>query len=259
MTAKLVRTDKNGTQYWEDHTCQKCNGKGYIQYYMYVDGGICFDCNGTGRRRHTWKVYTEEYAAKLEERRVARLKAKAPAKNAEKFEKLGMAADGSIYVVLGDTFDRKDELKANGARYQHAYGWYFDHAVDGTQKFTIEELAIQDQYGEWHLHEEGEICTAVKDAQQVHTASKSTSEHVGVVGSRISVELTVEFMTSFENQFGVVNIICFKDADGNAFVWKTSAKAYNKGDNVRLMGTVKEHGEYRGVKQTVLTRCKELR
>jgi hypothetical protein len=30
------------------------------------------------------------------------------------------------------------------------------------------------------------------------------------------------------------------------------------GDTVTITGTVKEHGEYKGVPQTVLTRCKVL-
>ena len=30
----------------------------------------------------------------------------------------------------------------------------------------------------------------------------------------------------------------------------------NTGDKVILKGTIKEHNEYRGYKQTVLTRCK---
>lgn len=55
---KLIRVDRNGTQYYESHVCQRCGGTGYIPGMEHVDGGICFLCGGTGRHTTTWKVYT---------------------------------------------------------------------------------------------------------------------------------------------------------------------------------------------------------
>lgn len=69
MGKRLVRTDKNGTQYWVDDRCPKCGGTGYIQGYSYQDGGICYQCDGSGYGQTSWKVYTPEYQAKLDERR----------------------------------------------------------------------------------------------------------------------------------------------------------------------------------------------
>lgn len=52
------------------------------------------------------------------------------------------------------------------------------------------------------------------------------------------------------------NIYKFADADGNIFLWKTQ-KYIDEDDKIaRLVGTVKAHDEFRGVKQTHLTRCK---
>lgn len=42
---------------------------------------------------------------------------------------------------------------------------------------------------------------------------------------------------------------------GDTVVWKTSKCLYVE-DVTEITGTVKEHGEYRGEKQTELTRCK---
>lgn len=28
--------------------CDRCNGSGYLDQYHYVEGGICFKCNGEG-------------------------------------------------------------------------------------------------------------------------------------------------------------------------------------------------------------------
>lgn len=40
------------------------------------------------------------------------------------------------------------------------------------------------------------------------------------------------------------------------FVWITGGKCLSVGDVVAVTGTVRDHSEYKGVKQTNLTRCK---
>ena len=72
---------------------------------------------------------------------------------------------------------------------------------------------------------------------------------------------------------GERHIYTFRDADGNCYVWKTTnplvtweedERGYEErveaevGGKVTLKATVKEHGEYRGIKQTVLTRAKVI-
>ena len=49
---KLIKTDRNGTKYWDESNCPKCGGKGKIYYYAHVEGGICFKCGGTGVFHH---------------------------------------------------------------------------------------------------------------------------------------------------------------------------------------------------------------
>ena len=82
--ATLIKTDKNGTQYFEGEiTCDRCNGDGI--YYIgvlngrplpsWVDNGVCFKCGGRGKVMGKYKVYTPEYEAKLNARRQARWEA----------------------------------------------------------------------------------------------------------------------------------------------------------------------------------------
>ena len=79
--ATLIRTDRNGTKYYEGMiSCDRCDGKGiYIigvcngrPVPSWVDNGVCFKCGGTGKVEGKWKEYTPEYEAKLEARRKAR-------------------------------------------------------------------------------------------------------------------------------------------------------------------------------------------
>lgn len=85
MNGKLIRTDRNGTKYFEGMIeCDRCNGKGvYIigvcnghPVLSPVDSGICFKCMGRGKVEGKWKEYTPEYEAKLEARRKAKSEAK---------------------------------------------------------------------------------------------------------------------------------------------------------------------------------------
>lgn len=84
------------------------------------------------------------------------------------------------------------------------------------------------------------------------------SQYVGEVGKRVSVKIVShKIVTSWDTEYGTVRIYKFVDENGNVLVWKTS-KYIEKDEDEKfvLTGTVKEHKEYRGTKQTELTRCK---
>lgn len=85
---------------------------------------------------------------------------------------------------------------------------------------------------------------------------RPASNHIGTVGERVT--LTVhdgKTLTSWETQFGTTYLYKWTTTDGDTVVWKTSKCLYVE-DVTEITGTVKEHGEYRGEKQTELTRCK---
>lgn len=54
--------------------------------------------------------------------------------------------------------------------------------------------------------------------------------------------------------YGWLHINSFKDAQGNVIVWKSS-KCCEKG-KYKLTATVKAQEEYKGIKQTIVTRAK---
>jgi len=104
-------------------------------------------------------------------------------------------------------------------------------------------------------------------------AVKAISQHVGNIGDRVEMTLTLDHTATWEQPsyagYGTdtMHIHAFKDTDGNTFIWKTSNGVYvalgngqykvaEKGNTVTLKGTIKDHSEYDGEKQTVLTRCK---
>lgn len=91
----------------------------------------------------------------------------------------------------------------------------------------------------------------------------STSQHVGSVGARMEFKVKVERVVfiglvkngwySHANKY----LYIFVDENGNTLKWfTTGGGAIDKGDELVIKGTVKGFDEYKGVKQTTLTRCK---
>lgn len=85
---------------------------------------------------------------------------------------------------------------------------------------------------------------------------RPTSKHIGTIGERVTLAVSDgKTLASWETQFGTTHLYRWTTADGDTIVWKTSKGLYV--DRVtELTGTIKDHIEYKGEKQTELTRCK---
>lgn len=88
----------------------------------------------------------------------------------------------------------------------------------------------------------------------------ANSEYFGEIGKRYKDKTiqSVNLITSWENQFGVTYIYKITIEDGVVLMWKTSNGLYldNNESFDKITFTVKEHKEYKGEKQTEVTRCK---
>lgn len=81
---------------------------------------------------------------------------------------------------------------------------------------------------------------------------QSVSEHVGVVGEKISTEVIVDEVRTLANSF----MHKMRDERGNRFTWFASKPLLRDNINkiIRIRGVVKQHDDFRGIKQTILTR-----
>ena len=66
----------------------------------------------------------------------------------------------------------------------------------------------------------------------------------------------VKCISTVSSNYGQLYINIFKDNNDNIFVWKTTTKSFDINIKVQVSGTVKDHKEYDGQKQTILTRAK---
>lgn len=83
------------------------------------------------------------------------------------------------------------------------------------------------------------------------------SNFIGSINEKLNFELVLCSIRNFETIYGTTWLYSFKDKTNNVIIWKASKKQdIHENTTVNLKGTIKAHNEYKGVKQTVLTRCK---
>lgn len=97
----------------------------------------------------------------------------------------------------------------------------------------------------------------LRDLAAQREAEKAASQYVGSIGDRITIEGTIVFRTSYETRYGVTHVTGIKDGAGNVYIQK-GVFIGEKGDSVSLKATVKDHSEREGVKQTIISRPKEI-
>jgi len=82
------------------------------------------------------------------------------------------------------------------------------------------------------------------------------SEYQGEIGNRREWSLALDSIRHIDGYYGVSILHTFSDGNGNIFVWFSSSAELEPGKSYHGKATVKDHKEYRGVQQTILTRCK---
>ena len=101
------------------------------------------------------------------------------------------------------------------------------------------------------LHEQ----RAARQAEERRAATR-TNEWVGTVGKRETFELTFMGYRAFQGDWGDRYLNKWEDPTGNAVNWWTgTSDDYKEGVTYRVKATVKAHDEYKGRKQTIITRA----
>jgi hypothetical protein len=92
--------------------------------------------------------------------------------------------------------------------------------------------------------------------EQALYAVSAPSRYQGTVGDKIAVEVVVTSLRVLEEWRYTTYLYKLQDQAGNIYVWFASRKTMLEDGHYSVVGTVKEHSAYRGIEQTVLTRCK---
>ena len=96
-----------------------------------------------------------------------------------------------------------------------------------------------------------------RERERVAKEEAARSTWMGEVGDKVSFVLArVDVITSWETQWGMTRVYKLTDENGVVATWKTGSWLDDDDIGKTVKGTVKELKEFRGVKQTELTRCR---
>jgi hypothetical protein len=233
FTGHVFDVKANSASYNYLKRCYRCSGQGQSSAWART-GLVCYQCGGHGHLgTKVGKVYTAEKLAQLvaaQEKRDQESALKREAE-AEKFRqarrKLQEEFNASHPGLIESMRSSNDSFLQNLVE-------AFD--LNGTLTEKQAEAA---------------------KAKVERLSSALVGVHVGTVGERLDLTVTVTYAKASEGRFGYTTFITFVDANENRFVWKASGRFnYEPGQTVKGVATVKDHVEFKGHKQTALTRAK---
>lgn len=92
----------------------------------------------------------------------------------------------------------------------------------------------------------------IKERQE---KTKAVSQYVGEIGKRQNFTVMVEKVLALETAYGTSHMHIMTDDHGNRLTWFSTGKVLDTGVLMVIKATPKKFEEYKGCKQTILTRC----
>jgi len=143
-----------------------------------------------------------------------------------------------------------------------AIAWLTDDSLDVSSDYiqSVQAIAKRGWIGRKHM---GFACSIIPAwRNMVARLAKETakalvnSQHMGTIGKRETFTLKVNRLIFSDGFYGLTIIHLMEDKDGNVFKWFSSGPELDEGEFLTLKATVKDHGEYKGTKETLLTRVR---
>ena len=176
-------------------------------------------------------------------------------------EENGFSNREITYFILGNSYSIRNGLKEIGFKFSPLLRWHGPH-----NKYVLppdckyHEMSFNDLFV-WN--EELGAAFLKEDTREIldklfNTPRESVSKYVGVVGDKIeNIYVKVINCGGYDTAYGYRWFYVFLDENENEYIWYASVnKSLSQGMWVNLSGEIKDHKEYKGAKQTVLTRCK---
>lgn len=257
-----VQRDEKGKPYCTIRKkCGRCGGQGRSDRWAHT-GYVCFDCDGACYIGTTdLKLYTKAEIEVLDARRDkvrAKKQEKIAAAEAKREEEAAARAD-EFQAEFGDFLRRAD-------RYLVArFGWdeYTDDLSERGKDNFVYDIVRRARRN--NAISQGQIDTiestiATYEAEQ---ARKAATQHLGEVGERLTVKVTVVRVGSYTRSQMIATwlqetvwITTMRTDEGHVLVIKSPSFHHREGKIMTLKATVKDHDEYAGEKQTIVNRPK---
>ena len=198
----------------------------------------------------------------------------------------------ATYIIVQDSYEKYGRLVSEGKITQKeidfgndVYNWIknLDEKTRYSSNYFLNLYNLFQNQG-CRTHQYSMVCSAViaytkKLEKEKQEMDKPESNHIGNIGDKIEIEVQLEKTISYESSFRYNcddHIHIMVDKEGNKFIWRTAKSlgyAYTlknldnrcfengfepieEGETFIIQGKIKAHTEYKGEKQTELTRCK---
>ena len=249
--------------------CPRCAGKGQYSYNP-INGSTCFRCHGSGTEVLEVRWYTHAQRASMDkaaekrkgvaEQKAEERRIKFAARNA-----FGFGEEGYIFLVHGNNErikEWREDLPEHTVWYNEIFGWFIPatREYDGLEfpsdirfiKLDWETIRNKEDKENLEMISHDEVRKIVEGL--IYEPSKS--EYQGEVNTWLEKEVTITKNITLDSNYGESHMHIMEDADENVYVWTTASKNIEEGKKIILRMKVKEHKEYKGVKQTIVYYCK---
>ena len=253
--------------------CPRCGGSGHYSYNQ-MDGTKCYGCMGSGIKRQQVRWYTDAQRATMDraaEKRAVAAKIKQEERRIKFAPRnaYGFGNAGYITIYKGDSkviseFFKNSDIDGLGhhaAWYNMPFGWFTPSTItvpenlpEGVEPIQITWDMVRDPEDAENLQmRENEFVSALVNFL---AAEPNKSEYQGEIGDWLERDVTIKKNILFKGLYGDSHMHVMEDADENVYVWSTSSKSVDEGSTIHLKMKVKEHKEYKGIKQTIVYYCK---
>lgn len=179
-------------------------------------------------------------------------------KNADELKHATADIAGSMYWDRKHNWDAQI-TESDKKDAQEALDWA-QSLTDKTEKSDYEYNVSIVANSEWIEPRSSGIAASIvgvylknRDQAAINKIAAEKSDYVGTVGERITHKVKVVTTRTLDNSIMVKMV----DEAGNMFTWfSTSGNFPEKDKLVEMTGRVKDHSEYKGVKSTLMNRCK---
>jgi len=207
--------------------CVRCGGNG--GYYCWP-GFTCFACKGSGKLTHQAKLYSDSAYAKLvaaKERRAAAITAKLAAKR------------------LAELNRQAEKMAKYNSENPDVVEFLNSEAASNSRFLESMKIGLS-FYGSLTDNQ-----TAAVRKSMAAIKATSNSQHLGTVGEKITLTLTVDKIIEVETRFGLkYSHICHDENQNVVVYYGDLGNLIMTSEVAEVSCKVKEHTVYNGVKQT---------
>lgn len=180
-------------------------------------------------------------------------------KRKEWLEKNGFSEDEYTYVIKGESFSIKDDLKAHGFIYSPILLWHKatidEEYAERQVKVALSDVAEMMAWGNAVFKDTA--AKFIKNLTAEAPVNPSLSWAAAPGETIKDVKVTLVRKSSFDGRYGLTNVITFVDEKHLKYTWfTTTTPTFMVGDTMLITAKVKDNNEYNGEKITVLTRAK---